>query len=350
MKAMPIQPAQNPSRNQLERLLRIHDFLNAAWRDELPMRGAERMRTNCSQLALELEVSRKTIQRDLDYMKDHLRLDIEYDPSEKQFAYRYEQPRFPLGHDLTYDERVALIVARQSLEIFSGVGFGNEIRHALDKLTGGMLGECGPLLHDKLERYISVRVPGAGRIDEPKVFHCVYKAVLNQLELRIEYQARGRSSYTQRRLHPYHLACVENRWILVARDVEKDCMRTFVLARFRNPLVTKKDFKRPDNFDPESYLGTSFGSWTGTGNILVELMIGPEAAHHVREREWHKTQRIEPQPRGFVKATFSLSDLHDVTRWILSFGSEVVVLQPKELREAVSEEARKMATANADLA
>ena len=50
---------------------------------------------------------------------------------------------------------------------------------------------------------------------------------------------------------------------------------------------------------------------------------------------------------GAVEITFKLSDLNDVTRWILGFGGDIEVLEPRELRATVAEEGRRMAARNA---
>ena len=49
---------------------------------------------------------------------------------------------------------------------------------------------------------------------------------------------------------------------------------------------------------------------------------------------------------GAVEVHFALSDLNDLTRWVLGFGSDCEVLEPKELRAAIAEEGRKMAAGN----
>jgi proteasome accessory factor B len=63
------------SRPPLERMLFIHEELQ---------RGAF---VNCTKLATRLEVSAKTIMRDLAFMRDRLDLPLEYDP--RLYAYRY---------------------------------------------------------------------------------------------------------------------------------------------------------------------------------------------------------------------------------------------------------------------
>jgi proteasome accessory factor B len=329
---------KKPTKVALARLLKIHDQLNEA------ARGPRRV--NCSTLAADLDTTAKTIQRDISYLRDQLKLPIEYDFADRSYSYRDADTPFPLGHNLSPDERIALVVARQSLDVFEGVNFGAELRSAFDKITGGLLGESGDFMEQSLDRFISVRTPGASRVDA-KVFRAVRLAVLGQRELRLDYQAKGRPAFTPRRLHPLHLACIANRWMLVAHDADKGEPRTYILARCRNPVVTQRPFKRPTDFDPASHLGTSFGVLTGSGTIIVRLWISAEGAHHVLERNWHTTQRETNLPGGAVEVTFALSDLNDITRWILGFGSDVEVIEPAELRAIIAAEGTKMAQRNA---
>jgi predicted DNA-binding transcriptional regulator YafY len=329
---------KKPTKVALARLLKIHDQLNEAARSH--------RRVNCSTLAADLSTTAKTIQRDLSYLRDQLNLPIEYDYGERAFSYRDADTPFPLGHNLSQDERVALVVARQPLDVFEGVNFGAELRAAFDKITGGLLGETGDFMEPSLDKFISVRTPGASRVDA-KVFRAVRLAVLSQRELHLDYQAKGRPAFTPRRLHPLHLACVASRWVLVARDCEKNALRTYILARCRHPVVTQIEFQRPADFDPAAHLGTAFGVLTGRGTIVVKLRISAAGAHHVLERNWHPTQRETNLPGGTVEVTFALSDLNDVTRWILGFGSDVEVMEPAELRAAIAAEGSKMAQRNA---
>jgi predicted DNA-binding transcriptional regulator YafY len=326
-----------PTKVALARLLKIHDQLNEA------ARGPRRV--NCSTLAADLERTPKTIQRDISYLRDTLKLPIQYDFADRSYSYPDGDTPFPLGHNLSQDERVALVVARQSLDVFEGVNFGAELRAAFDKITGGLLGETGDFMEPSLDKFISVRTPGASRVDS-KVFRAVRLAVLSQRELHLDYQAKGRPAFTPRRLHPLHLACVASRWVLVARDCEKDALRTYILARCRHPVVTQTTFQRPADFDPAAHLGTSFGVLTGRGTIIVKLRISAAGAHHVLERNWHSTQSETNLPGGAVEVTFALSDLNDVTRWILGFGSDVEVIEPAELRATIAAEGTKMAQRN----
>ena len=103
-------PRASLSRPPLERMLRIHEELR---------RGAL---VNCTRLVKLLEVCRKTIVRDIAFMRDRLALPIEFDPQIQ--AYRYTQPvnAFPTVQ-VTEGELLALLVARRALEQYRGTPF-----------------------------------------------------------------------------------------------------------------------------------------------------------------------------------------------------------------------------------
>ena len=329
----PALPGHSPNRPALARMLEIHQVLCQG--------AAPGQRLNCATLAERLGFSPKTVHRDLTYMRDQLELPVEYDAQEKSYSYPAPDVPFPAGHNLSQEERIALSVARQALAVFRGVNFADQLASAHDKLFGGLLTEHGLSLEGDLGEYLSVRTPGAG-VADPKVFKAVVNALLQRRELRVRYQAKGRPAPTPRRLAPYHLACVDARWVLVARDLEKDAVQTYILARLSEPRVAAEAITRPVKFDVASHLGTSFGVWTGRGEVVVRLRLNADAAHHVRERHWHATQQVTERPAGEVEVSFKLSDLHDVTRWVLGFGGDCLVVEPPELRDAVVAEARAM--------
>src|SRR5439155_16230603 len=81
MKRNPLTPNRRAglySRPPLERMMRMHERLNAG---RYP---------NCRKLADELEISSKTVQRDIDFMRYRLGLPIEYD--QLHFGFYYAEP------------------------------------------------------------------------------------------------------------------------------------------------------------------------------------------------------------------------------------------------------------------
>jgi proteasome accessory factor B len=79
-------------------------------------------RPNCASLAKTLEVSAKTIQRDVDYMRYQLSLPIEYDKERHGFYFTEEVAHFPAVH-ISESELVALLVARKAIEQYANTPF-----------------------------------------------------------------------------------------------------------------------------------------------------------------------------------------------------------------------------------
>ncbi len=61
----------------------------------------------------------------------------------------------------------------------------------------------------------------------------------------------------------------------------------------------------------------------------------PRAARYIKEKNWHESQRLEEHDDGSCTLTFSTSGLDEVRRWLLTFGPEAQVMEPKELRHLI---------------
>ena len=205
----------------LARPVQIHRFL--AIHEELlkKTRRPNGPPVNCTTLAEILERTRRTIERDIECLKsDPYNLPIEFDRDSNSYRYTEDVPFFPIGANLTGEELLAMSVARQALGVFSGADFGEKLREAFDKVTGGALNDTTIGNGTPFDELISYRTPGAS-IAAPAVFASLLTCLLDRMVLEVDYQAKEASAPKRRTLHPYHLACIENRWILIARDVSK---------------------------------------------------------------------------------------------------------------------------------
>jgi predicted DNA-binding transcriptional regulator YafY len=126
---------------------------------------------------------------------------------------------------------------------------------------------------------------------------------------------------------------------LIAYCHFRQAMRMFSAVRIRTARETGETFRPPADFKIDGYLGASFRALRGSGRHRVLLRFTPAAAGRAGEKVWHKSQTTEPQPDGSLHVGMELSDLREVQRWILSWGSECQVLEPEELRKSVRSEA-----------
>jgi len=303
------------------------------------MRMHERLKAgrypNCRKLADELEVSSKTVQRDIDFMRYRLGLPIEYD--QLHFGFYYTEPvaSFP-NVEISEGELVALYVGQKALAQYKGTSFEAPLSTAFRKITDGLRDTISVTWAD-LDSAISFRNTGRSTADI-HLFEQLSHAVFKQLEVRFEYKKPEGPRYEQRYVQPYHLGCVENLWYLFAFDLDRGDLRTFALPRIRNVRVSKTKFKRPIDFSIGRFLEQSFGVFTKPAKTkqLVRIMFDSFAAPRIEERQWHPSQKIKQMRVGKIELSLTLGNLEDIERWVLSWGSHAQVLAPPELKERIA--------------
>ena len=65
-------------------------------------------------------------------------------------------------------------------------------------------------------------------------------------------------------------------------------------------------------------------------------------ADYIREKKWHDSQQLKELKGGGVELRLTLSSLIEVQRWVLGWGSDVMVVKPRQLQEAVQQTAREI--------
>ena len=213
------------SRPPLERMMQIHARLK------------DRHFPNARKVAEQLEVSPKTIQRDIDFMRYRLGLPIEYDPL--RFGFYYSEPvtSFP-NIEVSEGEITALFVAQKALAQYKGTPFEQPLRTAFRKITDGLTDRVSFSWSD-LDNVISFRSAGASPADL-ELFEGVSKAVLRSVEIAFKYRKLRGRDFELRLVQPYHLASIENQWYLFGHDLERGQLRTFALPRMRDLRLTSQ--------------------------------------------------------------------------------------------------------------
>ena len=167
------------ARPPLERMLRIHQALQAGG---FP---------NASQLAREIEVSTKTIHRDLEFMRDRLNLPLEYDGSRNGYFYNGEVRSFPTMQ-ITEGEIFALVVAEKALQQYRGTSFEKPLLSAIKKMEQALPDTISLNLAD-IEQTISFRTR-AEPILNLEIFEVLAKAVAGRRQLELQYRKPGQQA------------------------------------------------------------------------------------------------------------------------------------------------------------
>ena len=328
MRNAKIDPREKHSRPPLERMLRIHQELQAGGYP------------NCRKLGEQMEVSAKSIQRDLDFMRDRLDLPVEYHPQKFGYYYSQEVSSFPTIQ-ITEGELFALLVAEKALQQYRGTNFEKPLVSAFKKMAAS-LPDTISLNISEWEETISFRT-SAEPIIHLEVFDRLAKATAQRQQLDLTYRKPGQRKTERRVVDPYHLANINGEWFLFGFDHLRNDVRTFVPARVKDVKLTGKRFVRPQKFSLEKRLRDSFGVHSGQGEFKVLIRFDEFAADYIREKRWHSSQQIKELPGGGLELRLSLSSLGEVERWVLGWAGHAVVRSPPELIASIRRAAETIA-------
>jgi predicted DNA-binding transcriptional regulator YafY len=287
---------------------------------------------NSRKLAIELQISDRTIKRDLDFMRDRFRLPIDYDSSRYGFYYSEPVDKFP-AIAITEAETFALLVAHKAIAQYQGTPFQQPLERAFSKLTGA-LNTTDDYTLSNLDQGLSFR-PFAPDDTDLRVFELLTRGLQERRVLRFAYKNLGAAEFKRRKVAPYHLACIENRWYLFAQDLDKKALRCFVLARMKAPELTGETFPRPSKFDPNEYLKNTFMAFTGPDDYHVVVEFDRWATDLLRGRKWHVSQEFVELPDGCSRLSFRLNSIEEMERFILGWGVHATVIKPAALVDRI---------------
>jgi predicted DNA-binding transcriptional regulator YafY len=315
-------------------MARVHEIFRAIKTQRWP---------NCSSLAEKLEVSAKTVQRDIEYMRYQLNLPIEYDKERHGFYFTEQVTHFPAVH-ITESELVALLVARKAVEQYANTPFQKPLAEAFQKLTAGLDGQISFNWHE-FEQTFDIRPIGLSK-QNLAVFETVTAAVRENCELELQYRKLEAKQAELRRVQPYSLICVENQWYLRAWDLVRRDLRTFHLGRIVRTKKLPHHFRRPAGFDVNETLLDSIGVYTGTAPEKIVLRFGGWAATVAAERAWHSSQSIQTRDDETVELKLKVAVNPEFERWLWSWGDAVEVVSPVTLRDKVRAAHQRAAVRN----
>ncbi len=300
---------------------------------------------NAVSLAGELEVSAKSVYRDVEFMRDRLGLPIEYDIGRRGYFYTEEVSAFPTVQ-ITEGELFALLVAEKALQQYRGTNFERPLLSAIKKMEQSLPETISLDLGD-VQQAISFRTRAEPLLDL-QVFDQLAKATASRSQLELTYRKPGHIEAEKRLVDPYHLANINGEWYLFAYDHLRKDIRTFVPARIQSVRPTGKAFSRSQKFSLEKRLRDSFGVQSGQGAFDVVIQFDPSVADYIREKKWHESQQLRDRKGGVVELRLKLSSLNEVERWILGWAGNAIAVSPPELVASIRRSAHRiLATAEA---
>jgi predicted DNA-binding transcriptional regulator YafY len=239
----------------------------------------------------------------------------------------------------------AFLAARRLFEPMRGSALFDEIDLALRSVLtlanrpgrGPNAGVVDAHLEDRFVYFPADPVDYSARTEEVDV---LYHAVADLRPVHCRY----RPPFGEERtiiLHPFGMVLYRDAIYAVGSEQGVTTIEVFPLEDLYDASVTNAGrFDLPEGFDLNDFYQGRFGLWRAESRVRVVVDFDASAAHEVRKRRFHPTQRLSAQRGGGVRLTMFVSDVERVASWVLAFGSRVRVVEPDELRKLVIRELR----------
>ena len=286
-------------------------------------------------LAEKLGVSRATIKRDLEYMRNRLNAPILWD--REAGGYRFADPergagRYELpGLWFSPAEIHALMTMQQLLiNLDAGGLLGPHIQPLLARLAGLMGTECGSA--EEVRKRIRIIGVGA-RTMLLDHFSVVANALLRRKRLHLTYYVRSRDETTVRTVSPQRLIHYRENWYLDAWCHIRDELRSFSIDAVRTAEVQETAARDVPESTLDAVLGSGYGIFSGRKVQWARLRFSPGRAPWVSRENWHPKQKGSFDAEGRYVLEVPYSDHRELLMDILKFGRDVEVLAPPALRQ-----------------
>ncbi len=289
-----------------------------------------------------LEVSRATLKRDLEYLRNRLHAPIVWD--REAGGYRYErgngnaaQYKLP-GLWFSAEEIHALLTMQHLLANLDAGGLlGPHIQPLMARLTA-LLGS-GQHPAEEVRRRVKL-IPIAARRLPLDHFAAIGSALLRRKRLFITYYAKGRDETTEREVSPQRLVHYRENWYLDAWCHLRRGLRSFAVDGVRRAEILERPAREVPEARLDAVLGAGYGIFSGRKVSWARLRFSPERARWVALEQWHPKQRGRLLKDGRYVLEVPYSDMRELVMDILRHVPEVEVLAPPALRQGVRERLR----------
>jgi predicted DNA-binding transcriptional regulator YafY len=288
----------------------------------------------------ELEISKATFKRDLEYLRSRMNANIVYDRIDGGYKFESkssagEKIELP-GLWFSEKEATALVITQSLLAGIDQGGLLGPHLEPLQNIIDGILGRSKTTTKELRKRLKvfgkSARKSSTGHFEE------VGSALLKRNRLNIDYYAKGSNQTTSRDISPQRLIYYRDNWYLDAYCHLRKELRSFSMDGIRKAIILDKKADEIAEKSLDEYFGESYGIFSGKSTQKAKLRFTPERARWVSAETWHKQQIGSFDKDGYYVLEFEYNQDPELVMDILKHGSEVEVIAPATLRKRVKDE------------
>ena len=287
-----------------------------------------RRNLTAAQLASECDVTERSIYRDIIALSE-ANIPIYY-----HNGYKLASDLFLPALNFDFDEYTCLKLALESSPLrktgkYSGVlkRIGAKVEAGLSQAVRERRKSAVDATHIDVDS--SVEEKQAARF-----YGVIEQAVSERRCLALQYDS-VESGETSRVVEPHFIIFRGRAFYFVAYCRLRKELRTFRLERVQNISILDERFTPQPGVDPHHYFE---GSWELGGGEPVEVVVrfSGSAARRVGSVTHHPREVKQRERNGDLLYRVKVRGTEEIQRWLLGFGDQAEVLEPRRIRENLS--------------
>lgn len=177
-----------------------------------------------------------------------------------------------------------------------------------------------------------------------KFFSDIFNAIHYKKVLEVNYQSFKQPNPIKMILHPYFLKQYNNRWFLFAFNENENSISNLALDRIVKMKEKNKVYIENENIDFDEYFDDVVGVTVKENQepIKILLQISNELFPYIKSKPIHGSQKIKKKNDNNVLIELSLQLNYEFISLLFSYGEDVVVIEPEELKNIIKTKAERV--------
>jgi len=301
--------------------------------------------TTIEELGRELGIDRRSVYRLINVIEElgfpvyDDKIDFEREKRwklEASYLKKLPNMKIPDIH-LSLPEIISLYLLRSERSLLKGTELERNMTSAFGKLSMFLPKDALSKLDKIKALFISSSKLAKDYSGKEDIIEGLTDAILKRETCIVEYHSFYDDKIKNFKIDPLHFFENDGGLYLLVNTTSFGEIRTLAVERIQKMSRTGKPFEYPDNFDAEALLESAFDI-VYADPVKVKIWFSADQARYIKERNWSRKQEITDEKDGSIILTMMTSGGWDVMRWVLSYGKDAELLEPRKLRLAIASE------------
>lgn len=290
-----------------------------------------------------VEASRATIFRTLEFMRDQLFAPIAFDKDKN--GYYYTERTYRLPAVWTSEQEIYAVAtlknmiaslegtplyesAKQILEMIKN----SPVKNPVSSFEIGMTNSKDNIDSDWIsKRYIFLDQHHSQV--EKDVWDKISNAMKNSNVIEFDYVREYDGKKGRRKVKPYQVLKSRETWTLWCFDINRDDYRLFTLNRISNAKVSSEKFTLPNDFEYEKHSQKKDSVWYSAEERKFKIWISDWAMDANRNYVWGRNQKVKKYKDDGYEISFYTSNEDWVLEKLLSLADGGAPIEPKKFSD-----------------